>query len=400
MQTAFPRWSCRERQARESKLELDLRQSRRGAFWGCRSAENVLAASMLVSDFEMTMDAQRWPVCGVGAVAVDLLHRKEHLAKALIEKFLALCKQRGAMVALLYPFNIGFYRKMGFGLLTENYRFRFRPEKLLYSASGKCGLRCAQPKDKERVLAFYRAWAARYNGMLVHRVWDELRIFEGKNVVIHCDKSDEIDGYCCWSARPTGPEGFYSSALTIHELVCGNAAALQAFSAMLASLADQFAYVELYTPFQSGHLLAADADSGENDAYRNGIQEYARYCGGCMAKIVDLPAFYRAPIKIGQGLRMSPFTVRLEICDPFSQRAAEEVLLHWEDGCLSARGAEKKPDVTIRGDISDYTSFALGAEPLKTLCDFSRLHVDDPRYLPALQSVLGKTEKPICFTYF
>ena len=119
-----------------------------------------------------------------------------------------------------------------------------------------------------------------------------------------------------------------------------------------------------------------------------------------MVKIVDLPAFYRAPIKIGQGLRMSPFTVRLEICDPFSQRAAEEVLLHWEDGCLSVRGAEKKPDVTIRGDISDYTSFALGAEPLKTLCDFSRLHVDDPRYLPALQSVLGKTEKPICFTYF
>ena len=97
---------------------------------------------------------------------------------------------------------------------------------------------------------------------------------------------------------------------------------------------------------------------------------------------------------------MPPFAVRLEIRDPFSPRAAEEVLLHWEDGCLSARGAEKRPDVTIRGDISDYTSFALGAEPLKTLCDFSRLHVDDPRYLPALQSVLGKTEKPICFTYF
>ena len=398
MSINFRRIFCRSLPALCRRLFLVIR----GVFWGCIDEKGSLTASMLVSRFQMVMEGQLVSACGAGAVAVDLLHRKEHLAQSLIRHFLEQCIEAHAPVALLYPFCIGFYRKMGFGLLTENYRFRFRPDQLSCVSADKSRLHVAEPSDHAELLAFYHRWALNHNGMLLHPIWDELRIFEGKSVVIHRNSHGEIDGYCCFRINPAPLSAFYSNQLTVHELVCSNRNALGAFSALLASLSDQFAYIDFYTPFQSSHLLASDPDSGENDAYHNGIQEYARYCGGCMAKIVDLDRFYSKAIQCAQKLQIPGFCVRLEIQDdlPTGNSHPSMFTLCWENGLLYPGTNRQTADAVISGKISDYTSFALGAASLESLHFFSRLNVTPVQYIPYLQEILGKRQKPVCFTYF
>jgi hypothetical protein len=70
---------------------------------------------MRCHDLQMNFHGKMIPVGGMGLLAVDLLHKKEHVAKKLMEYYHGLYLEKGACVTLLYPFNTLFYRRMGYG---------------------------------------------------------------------------------------------------------------------------------------------------------------------------------------------------------------------------------------------------------------------------------------------
>lgn len=73
--------------------------------------ENKLVGGMRLHDFEMNLLSKIIPVGGVGLVAVDLLRKKERIAKELIEHFFKVFLEKQVHFVALYPFRPDFYKK-------------------------------------------------------------------------------------------------------------------------------------------------------------------------------------------------------------------------------------------------------------------------------------------------
>src|SRR3972149_5947411 len=78
----------------------------------------------------LTGHAAEVSVGGVASVGVAPDARRSRVGRALLEGMLARMRSRGMVVSMLYPFKHDFYRKLGWGLVGEMRRYRFRPDAL------------------------------------------------------------------------------------------------------------------------------------------------------------------------------------------------------------------------------------------------------------------------------
>lgn len=84
--------------------------------------------TMRLHSFEMNVHGVVMPAVGVGNVAVDLRHKKEHVAKDLMEYHHKHYRVSGAPMALLWPFQPDFYRNMGYGYGRKMNKYAMKPE--------------------------------------------------------------------------------------------------------------------------------------------------------------------------------------------------------------------------------------------------------------------------------
>lgn len=70
------------------------------------------------------------PTLGVAAVAVAPHARRQGLGSQLCRAALRIGRERGDLLAALYPFRTDFYARLGFALAGELHRYRFPPEAL------------------------------------------------------------------------------------------------------------------------------------------------------------------------------------------------------------------------------------------------------------------------------
>ena len=70
------------------------------------------------------------PTLGVAAVAVAPHARRQGLGSRLCRAALQIGRERGDLLAALYPFRTDFYARLGFALAGELHRYRFPPEAL------------------------------------------------------------------------------------------------------------------------------------------------------------------------------------------------------------------------------------------------------------------------------
>ena len=76
----------------------------------------------------MTLFDQQVDIGGVGLISVDLLHKKEHVAKNIMKAFHNHYRSQGVTLTALYPFRPDFYVKMGYGLGKKMNQYKFKPE--------------------------------------------------------------------------------------------------------------------------------------------------------------------------------------------------------------------------------------------------------------------------------
>ncbi|MBU0984325.1 MAG: GNAT family N-acetyltransferase, partial [candidate division Zixibacteria bacterium] len=104
------------------RLKIKIQDPRMAVYGAFRSAEMV--GIMALYDYTMNVHGVPMLAGGVGNIAVHLAHKKEHVAKDLMEFYLDLYRQRKAPMAVLWPFRPNFYRRMGFGLASKVHQYR------------------------------------------------------------------------------------------------------------------------------------------------------------------------------------------------------------------------------------------------------------------------------------
>src|SRR5512144_1032758 len=102
---------------------------------------------------------------GLGMVAVDLFHKKEAVAKEMVQYYLQFYRDREAPLAVLWPFRHDFYYQMGFGNGAPIVQYKFLPAELP-KAKSKSHVRYLTIEDSALMAACYDRLYARYTGLL------------------------------------------------------------------------------------------------------------------------------------------------------------------------------------------------------------------------------------------
>ena len=101
-----------------TELREDTQTRTMGLFEG-----GTLIATMKLILFSMNFFGVMQPACGVMALEVHPLHKKKGAALYMIRYAERYARENGALLTMLLPFNIGFYRRMGYGFGGQLYEY-------------------------------------------------------------------------------------------------------------------------------------------------------------------------------------------------------------------------------------------------------------------------------------
>jgi predicted acetyltransferase len=203
--------------------------------------EGRLMGGMRLHDFTMNFLGGRIAAGGVGAVAVDLVSKKEHVAKEMMEYFIQHYRARGALLLLLYPFRPDFYKKMGFGYGIKMNRYRVKPSALPKGPS-KAHIRYLDESDKQALLDCYTRVMSKTHGMIEKSPGEIERLMTRPgSQIVGCEIDGQILGYLVFSF--THGEEWLLNDIHVREFIYESSEALSEFLTFLHAQADQIRHV-------------------------------------------------------------------------------------------------------------------------------------------------------------
>jgi predicted acetyltransferase len=359
--------------------------------------DDALVGGMRLIEFHMNVRGETLPTGGVGLVAVDLLHKKEKVARDLIAAFLAWCDERNAPFAALYPFRPNFYKRMGFGYGTKSNQYRLRPD--AFPTSGdRSALRYLDIADKEAAGACYARVQRRTHGMM-EKLPKELDryLLNSDARVIGYERDGALRGYMAFGFD-TDPRGnFIVNNLHMRELIYEDRAALAALLAFLNSQADQIARIVIETQDEAFHHLFMEPRDDSGLLFPHVNHQSNTQGIGIMYRVVDTRAAWAALADVdlgGETLRL-----RLHARDTFRPSNDAPVTIAFADGKPRAV-ADGQHEVALDLDIAEFSSLLMGAVDLETLYLYGLAEVSDPTWIPRLTRLFATPRKPITTTPF
>ncbi|MBN1966561.1 MAG: GNAT family N-acetyltransferase [Anaerolineae bacterium] len=361
--------------------------------------DGVLVGGMDCLGFDMTWYRTQVKTGGVGMVAVDLLHKKEKVARDMIRFFLDQAVAQGMPLTALYPFRPDFYRKMGFGWGPKMRQYRFKPS-ALPRGKGKDRLRYLTTEDAAGVAACYDTYRVQTHGMMTRLTgWTEGLFNLKVSAIGYEDASGTLRGYLTHTFKNAGRTGgnFLKNDLTIHDWIALDREAQQAFYAYLHTQADQVDRMVYTTHDDSFQHVLYDPRSDADNMIPSVYHQSDIAGVGLMYRVVDVPGMFRALEDHdfgGQTVRL-----RLDVRDSFMPANAGPTIVHVANG--QARVVEDgEADVTLSLDVSDLSSLVMGVVPLRTLYHYGMADLSNVAYLPVLDALFHADAGPVCMTHF
>lgn len=403
---AYPTFATHTPDAREQALECWRAEMSEpdSAFYGAFRG-GQLVGGMKHFDFTMNVFGAQVLTGGVGLVAVDLFHKKAHVAKDLISFFLEHYRARGAPFAALYPFRPDFYHQMGFGYGTKTNEYRVRPADLP-SDGDRAAVVPLASGDAPTVAACYARLQARTHGLIQRTERPLARNLA--NPELHAAgfwQDGELRGYLFCKFESAGISGnFTANDLAVAELLYETPVALRGLLAFLRSQADQARHVVFRNQdphFSDLFFDTRSVGSAEVIPYMVMAHVTNRQGTGIMYRVLDTATAFRALADHdfgGQTLRL-----RVTVRDTFLPANDGAVTIDVRAGRASlapAVGGDNEADATIALDVSDFASLLLGVVPFSSLYWHGRATLSDPARLDSVTRLFLAAEAPICLTAF
>ncbi|WP_409275279.1 enhanced intracellular survival protein Eis [Neobacillus sp. SCS-31] len=356
-----------------------------------------LLGGMRLHSFELNLFGNIVPVGGVGLVAVHFLHKKEKVAKELIGYFIRHFREKGASIAMLYPFRPDFYKKMGFGYGTKMNQYKIKPDSFPAGGS-KEGLAMLGEADKERIRDCYNRYAKKTNGMILKTAYDIEALFKNpENRILGVFNGDEVSGYIVYGFEQADKQNFLRNNLVIREFIYETPDALASLAKFLNTQSDQIERIILNTQDDGLEYLLGDARDGSDYLIPSVFHETNRAGVGLMYKIIDIEKMIGDLEGRVFGNVSACFS--LLVHDSFDTAAPVTIIVRLEDGKLS-KGKAEYSQFNIELDIADFSSLMVGAVGFRKLHRFGRLKLSKPEFAPLMEKAFQGDEKPICTTPF
>ena len=333
------------------------------------------------------------PACGLMALEVHPLHKRKGAALEMVRYFEDYARRSGALLTLLLPFRIGFYRQMGYGFAGKIYEYHLptaalpRPD-----AAVLAHLRLMQPEDFDAALACHRRFAARNHGM-VEKFDEEIRGARGDIQVRRLGWYDGgvLRGYAAYRFESASDSNYTQNRLSVEELVYEDGAILRGLLGGLNMQADLAQTVILRTGEEDFHHLLDDPQDVSKNYIDYGFLQTNVSAVGTMFKLVDGEDFVRrtAYRPFPAGTLTAAFRYRDELAD--SERCLR---IAFSGGRWAVADADAAADVTVTCRQGDLASLLMGSCQLEGMLRLGAASADNGEAAQQLSRLLHYAQKP------
>jgi predicted acetyltransferase len=363
---------------------------------GLYRGETLLGGARL-HDFVMNARGAQIAAAGIGMVAVDLAHKKEHVARDLMHGWLDYCRAHDVPFALLYPFRPDFYKQMGFGYGTKMSQYRVRPVALPHRGDRK-KVALLGAAEQQMVGDCYARVQSRTHG-LIRKSDDALdRVFSDhtKRVVGYREGGD-VRGYAVFSFTEAAANQFLTYDLVVDEMVYESREALLGLLAFLRSQDDQIERIVFNTQDDSFHLLLGDVRDGSHVLIPSVYHRSNAQGVGIMYRVTDV----RRAFELLHSARFGeqPITLRITVADSFLPENAGSVTVGFGDR-HPVITQDATPDAEITLDVAEFSSLLMGAADFRSLYGYGLAEISDTALVEPVTSLFATDEKPLCMTHF
>jgi predicted acetyltransferase len=364
--------------------------------------DNDMQGVMRCHDLHMNFHGRMIPVGGMGLLAVDLLHKKEHVAKKLMEHYHKRYLQKNNCMTIIYPFSTYFYKRMGYGYGSKMDQYRINPLGLPDGGS-KQNVRYLTPGDADAVSSCHRRVCLGTHGMCAKVPYEIHEMLHTPGIVpVGYVKDNVLKGYVVFHfqrgfEQRIGVENRYINDMYIHEMVYEDRESLYGLLSFLRTQADQIGRIILRTQDEYFHHLLLDVSDGSQNII-NLLYHQSNVSGvGVMYRIVDVKKTITLMGELDFG--SVTLTVDLNIQDSFLPENSGSYTVALQKGRLKLGGVSRA-DMSLTIDISDFSSLLMGVVPLRRLMSYGYAELSDPVFLDQLDRLFISSEKPVCYTGF
>lgn len=404
---AYPAMDLHTRAAREAQAERLRQQLDQGldapaatAHWYGLFQDHTLLGGMRLHDFQMTCFETPLLVGGVGMVAVDLAHKKEHVARDLIAFSLRHYRARGAPLAILYPFRPDFYHAMGFGYGPKMNTYRVPPA-ALPARGDRSRVRFLNEEDRAAVVSLHNAIAARTHGM-VALAPDAAPSYLARpewRLVGWFGPDGALRGYLAFDFDlPNRHENFVLQDLIVQELIYADREALHGLLAFLRAQRDQARAIVFHTLSDSFHYLLTDPRNGSERLTPQVYHESNTQGVGLMYRLLDVRRFFAALPQHRFGA--ASLTLRLILRDSFLAEQDGRLVVRFEHGAAHLEPDDAPAEVELGLAVTEASPLLMGVVSLRNLYDLGLADVSDERAVSRLDALFRTERPPVCLTPF
>lgn len=289
---SYPAYKDLDRACRDhyrEKHRRELREDTQTKTVGLFEGANLIATMKLIL-FSMNFFGQMQPACGLMALEVHPLHKKKGAALFMVRCFEDYARENGALLTLLLPFRIDFYRRMGYGFAGKIYEYHLPTSALPKpDRTALPQLRLLQPEDFDAAMDCQRRFAARNHGM-VEKFDEEIRgLREDIQVrrVGYYGPEGQLRGYAAYRFQSASETNYTQNCLSVEELVYEDGAVLRALLGALKMQEDLAQTVILRTGEEDFHHLLDDPQDVSRGYIDFGFLQTNVSAVGTMFKLVD-----------------------------------------------------------------------------------------------------------------
>lgn len=360
--------------------------------------EGEMVGVMRAYDFTMKLRSVRTLVGGLGGVAVDLRHKREHVAYDMVQYFHKMYRAKGACLTALYPFRPDFYRRMGYGFGTRMNRFVLDPTTLPGNGR-KDKIDYLHASDKDALHACYDRLVERTNGLieLPPHVLDGL-FSDAATLIVGCRSGDELTGYLLGRLVPTRDDNFLANDLEIRALVYDDPDTMGQLLAFVRSQADQVGRVVWETQDEMVPFLSSDPRNGSGNLLAGLWHETNTQGTGIMYRVLDVGRVF--DVLAGHDFGGVSCRLAIDIEDTFLPANAGRTVVYFDNGQAQVKDPADPVDVTLSLEAGNFASLVTGSISLRQLLDYGLARLSEPAYAARVRRLFFTEQKPWCMTHF
>ena len=381
------------------RLIFEIESENNLKFYGLFNEQNELLGLYKLHDLKGNVNGKIVRILGIGMVAVHFFHKKEGIAKQLLQHFHELARQENVGLVSLYPFNTSFYQKMGYGYGPTRYQYKLKPASFPNSGDRKKVVMLS-PDNEEEIVATYNKFVSLHHGM-IERTWHERTLIKKKvSYYAGVYEDNELVGALAYTLQPVKDSHFLHHEMNILEWVWTKPSTFIDICTWIHSQQDQVDGVLIRTHDESLIYQFEDPRNDSNRLIPSVYHEIATVGTGIMYRISSIGSFVQQTNFNSLVRPDNPVTISLFVQDSFiKEQNGSYHLLFSEDSWTIEKSSVSREEVDLNIAISDLSSWWMGCVSLEQLVQYGKVEVNNWP-VKQLDRWFMPNAKPICLTSF